>query len=41
MQPFGPTEATWLPLLRLARARAPTRQKELAVSLSRYRSWMM
>ena len=34
MQPFGLTEATWLPLLRLSRARAPMRQKELAASLS-------
>ena len=34
MRPFGLTEATWLPLLRLARAPAPMRQKELAASLS-------
>ena len=34
MRPFGLTEATWLPLLRLARASAPMRQKELAASLS-------
>jgi MarR family transcriptional regulator for hemolysin len=34
MQPFGLTEATWLPLLRLSRAKAPMRQKELAASLS-------
>jgi MarR family transcriptional regulator for hemolysin len=34
MQPFGLTEATWLPLLRLSRAGAPMRQKELAASLS-------
>jgi MarR family transcriptional regulator for hemolysin len=34
VRPFGLTEATWLPLLRLARAPAPMRQKELAASLS-------
>lgn len=34
MRPFGLTEATWLPLLRLARAAAPMRQKDLAASLS-------
>jgi MarR family transcriptional regulator, transcriptional regulator for hemolysin len=34
MRPFGLTEATWLPLLHLARARSPMRQKELAASLS-------
>jgi MarR family transcriptional regulator for hemolysin len=34
MQPFGLTEATWLPLLRLSRAKAPMRQKELAASLA-------
>jgi MarR family transcriptional regulator for hemolysin len=34
MRPFGLTEATWLPLLRLARAPAPMRQKDLAASLS-------
>ncbi len=34
LQPFGLTEATWLPLLHLARARAPMRQKDLAVSLA-------
>lgn len=34
MRPFGLTEATWLPLLRLSRAPAPMRQKELAASLS-------
>ncbi len=33
LQPFGLTEATWLPLLRLARATAPLRQKDLAASL--------
>ncbi|APW40761.1 MarR family transcriptional regulator [Rhodoferax koreense] len=32
--PFGLTEATWLPLLHVARAAAPMRQKELAASLS-------
>ncbi|MBV8663793.1 MAG: MarR family transcriptional regulator [Hyphomicrobiales bacterium] len=34
MRPFGLTEATWLPLLHLARAVAPMRQKDLAASLS-------
>jgi MarR family transcriptional regulator, transcriptional regulator for hemolysin len=34
LQPFGLTEATWLPLLRVARAPAPMRQKDLAASLS-------
>ena len=33
MRPFGLTEATWLPLLHLARAPAAMRQKELAASL--------
>lgn len=34
LEPFGLTEATWLPLLRVARAREPMRQKDLAESLS-------
>jgi MarR family transcriptional regulator for hemolysin len=34
LQPFGLTEATWLPLLRLSRARDPMRQKDLAAELS-------
>lgn len=34
LQPFDLTEATWLPLVRIARASAPMRQKELAASLS-------
>jgi len=33
LQPFGLTEATWLPLLRISRAPAPPRQKELAAAL--------
>lgn len=33
LQPFGLTEATWLPLLRVARAATPMRQKDLAASL--------
>jgi MarR family transcriptional regulator for hemolysin len=33
LQPFGLTEATWLPLVHLARAPAPMRQKDLAASL--------
>ena len=34
LEPFGLTEATWLPLVRIARAAAPMRQKELAASLA-------
>jgi MarR family transcriptional regulator for hemolysin len=34
LQPFGLTEATWLPLIRIARTRTPMRQKDLAASLS-------
>ncbi|CAN5264512.1 MarR family transcriptional regulator [soil metagenome] len=34
LQPFGLTEATWLPLLRLARSEGPMRQKDLAASLA-------
>lgn len=34
LQPLGLTEATWLPLLHLARAAEPMRQKDLAASLS-------
>lgn len=34
LQPFGLTEATWLPLLHLHRAPAPMRQKDLAASLA-------
>jgi len=34
LQPCDLTEATWLPLVRIARAPAPMRQKELAASLS-------
>lgn len=34
LEPFGLTEATWLPLLHVSRAAAPMRQKELAASLS-------
>ena len=34
LQVFGLTEATWLPLLRIARSEAPMRQNELAASLS-------
>ena len=34
LQPFGLTEATWLPLIRVARSEKPMRQRELAVSLS-------
>jgi MarR family transcriptional regulator, transcriptional regulator for hemolysin len=33
LQPFGLTEAMWLPLIHLARAAAPMRQKDLAASL--------
>lgn len=34
LQPLGLTEAMWLPLLHLARASEPMRQKDLAASLS-------
>jgi MarR family transcriptional regulator, transcriptional regulator for hemolysin len=34
LQPLGVTEATWLPLLHLARAAEPMRQVDLANSLS-------
>lgn len=34
LQPFGLTEATWLPLIYLARASAPMRQKDLAAALA-------
>src|ERR1700733_10115559 len=34
LQPFGLTEATWLPLIYLARATAPMRQKDLAAALT-------
>src|SRR5215475_13966070 len=34
LQPFGLTEATWLPLIYLARAAAPMRQKDLAAALA-------
>jgi len=33
LHPFGLTEATWLPLIHLARAPVPMRQKDLAASL--------
>jgi MarR family transcriptional regulator for hemolysin len=34
LQPFALTEATWLPLIRIARAPEPPRQKDLAASMS-------
>ncbi len=34
LQVYGLTEATWLPLLRIARSESPMRQNELATSLS-------
>ncbi|HTV88178.1 MAG TPA: MarR family transcriptional regulator [Stellaceae bacterium] len=34
LEPYGLTEATWLPLLHLARAPTAMRQKDLAASLS-------
>lgn len=33
LQPYGLTEAMWLPLIRIARAEQPMRQKDLAASL--------
>lgn len=34
LKPFDLTEATWLPLVHIARAPAPPRQKDLAASMS-------
>ena len=34
LQPYDLTEATWLPLVHIARAPAPPRQKDLAASMS-------
>lgn len=34
LEPFGLTEATWLPLIHVARASGPVRQKALADSLA-------
>src|SRR5216683_7282355 len=34
LQPFELTEATWLPLVHIARAPTPPRQKDLAASMS-------
>ncbi|OJW21806.1 MAG: MarR family transcriptional regulator, partial [Rhodospirillales bacterium 69-11] len=34
LQPFGLTEAMWLPLIYIARAARPMRQKDLAAALS-------
>ncbi len=34
LQPFDLTEATWVPLLQLARSEKPMRQKDLAAALS-------
>ena len=34
LQPFGLTEATWLPLIYVARVPAPMRQKDLAAALA-------
>jgi MarR family transcriptional regulator for hemolysin len=34
LQPFGLTEATWLPLVYLSRSEAPMRQKNLAAALT-------
>jgi MarR family transcriptional regulator, transcriptional regulator for hemolysin len=34
LEPFGLTQATWLPLIRIARSAAPMRQRDLAQSLS-------
>ena len=33
LQPYGLTEATWLPLVRISRAPKPPRQKDLAAAL--------
>src|SRR5579871_4151057 len=34
LEPFGLTEATWLPLLHISRSPTPMRQNELAASLA-------
>lgn len=34
LEPFGLTEATWAPLVRLSRAPAPMRQKDIAAALA-------
>lgn len=34
LEPYGLTEATWLPLIHVARAPGPVRQKDLAESLA-------
>ena len=34
LKPFDLTEATWLPLVHIARAPMPPRQKDLAASMS-------
>lgn len=34
LQPYALTEATWLPLVRISRAPAPPRQKDLAESMA-------
>src|ERR1700761_9796202 len=34
LEPFGLTEATWLPLIYLARSPVPMRQKDLAAALT-------
>src|SRR5579862_2094807 len=34
LQPFGLTEATWLPLIYVARSSEPMRQKDLAAALA-------
>lgn len=34
LQPYGLTEATWLPLLHIARAKTPMHQKDLAESIA-------
>ena len=34
LQPFGLTEATWLPLIYVSRAQTPMRQKDLAAALA-------
>src|SRR5258708_20452331 len=38
LKPFDLTEATWLPLVHIARAPTPPRQKDLAASMSLDRS---
>src|SRR4029450_11468650 len=41
LRPFDLTEATWLPLVHIARAPAPPRQKDLAASMALDAWWVV